>query len=93
MHVSSIVARMLSKFIKGFHGIYVNEARNVDMLACACALGVSSSFAAPIGGIFTVYCLQLLSSLQNFYYIVACEFLNVELFFFNLNLQHVSCKL
>lgn len=43
-------ARMLSKFIKGFQGIYVNEARNVDMLACACALGVSSSFAAPIGG-------------------------------------------
>uniref|UniRef100_A0A7M5X152 Chloride channel protein n=2 Tax=Clytia hemisphaerica TaxID=252671 RepID=A0A7M5X152_9CNID len=51
VHVSSIVARMLSKFIKGFHGIYVNEARNVDMLACACALGVSSSFAAPIGGV------------------------------------------
>ena len=43
-------ARMLSKFIKGFQGIYVNEARNVDMLSCACALGVSSSFAAPIGG-------------------------------------------
>ena len=50
MHISSMCARLLSKFIKGFQGIYVNEARNVDMLACACALGVSSSFAAPIGG-------------------------------------------
>ena len=29
----------------------MNEARNVDMLSCACALGVSSSFAAPIGGV------------------------------------------
>lgn len=51
VHISSMCARMLSKFIKGFQGIYVNEARNVDMLACACALGVSSSFAAPIGGV------------------------------------------
>ena len=48
---------MLSKFIKGFHGIYVNEARNTDMLACACALGVSSSFAAPIGGMFIMFLL------------------------------------
>jgi len=60
VHVSSIVARMLSKFIKGFHGIYVNEARNVDMLACACALGVSSSFAAPIGGWYYVFSLHFL---------------------------------
>ena len=30
--------------------MFQNESRNTDMLACACALGVSSSFASPIGG-------------------------------------------
>ena len=49
VHISSMLSRMLSKFIRPFRGIYANETRNVDMLSCACALGVSSSFASPIG--------------------------------------------
>ena len=49
VHISSMLSRMLSKFVRPFRGIYANETRNVDMLSCACALGVSSSFASPIG--------------------------------------------
>lgn len=68
VHISSIVARMLSKFIKGFHGIYVNEARNVDMLSCACALGVSSSFAAPIGGVlFSIEVTSTYFAVRNYW--------------------------
>eukprot|EP00112_Aurelia_sp_Birch-Aquarium-sp1_P022710 Seg65.8 transcript_id=Seg65.8/GoldUCD/mRNA.D3Y31 product="Chloride channel protein 2" protein_id=Seg65.8/GoldUCD/D3Y31 len=68
VHISSMVARMLSKFIKAFHGIYVNESRNTDMLACACAVGVSSSFAAPIGGVlFSIEVTSMYFAVRNYW--------------------------
>ncbi|XP_055916788.1 chloride channel protein 2 [Eupeodes corollae] len=51
VHIASIVARLLSKLITSFQGIYENESRNTEMLAAACAVGVGSCFAAPIGGV------------------------------------------
>ena len=36
---------------QGFKRIFSNETRNVEMLAAACAVGVSCTFAAPIGGV------------------------------------------
>lgn len=41
VHVASIVATLLSKFIDSFRGIYVNESRTDEMLAAACAIGNS----------------------------------------------------
>lgn len=32
--------------------VFQNEARNIEMLAAACAVGVGCCFAAPIGGQF-----------------------------------------
>ena len=29
-----------------------NESRNTEMLAAACAVGVSSCFGSPIGGVY-----------------------------------------
>jgi len=50
VHIASIVATLLSKLVTSFQGIYENESRNCEMLAAACAVGVASCFAAPIGG-------------------------------------------
>lgn len=50
VHIASITATLLSKLVTSFQGIYENESRNCEMLAAACAVGVASCFAAPIGG-------------------------------------------
>lgn len=50
VHIASITATLLSKLVTSFQGIYENESRNSEMLAAACAVGVASCFAAPIGG-------------------------------------------
>lgn len=55
MHIASIVAQLLSKMVTSFQGIYENESRNSEMLAAACAVGVGSCFAAPVGGIYFLF--------------------------------------
>ncbi|KAL7850881.1 hypothetical protein AOLI_G00212370 [Acnodon oligacanthus] len=49
VHVASLCAALLSKFMALFGGIYMNELRNTEMLSAACAVGVGCCFAAPIG--------------------------------------------
>ncbi|XP_030756628.1 chloride channel protein 2 isoform X2 [Sitophilus oryzae] len=51
VHIASITATLLSKLVTGFQGIYENESRTTEMLAAACAAGVASCFAAPVGGV------------------------------------------
>lgn len=51
VHIASIVSQLLSKIITSFQSIYENESRNTEMLAAACAVGVGSCFAAPVGGV------------------------------------------
>ncbi|XP_056229317.1 chloride channel protein 2-like isoform X8 [Seriola aureovittata] len=67
VHIASLCAALLSKFMSLFGGIYEepglvgikeasligmkNESRNIEMLAAACAVGVGCCFAAPIGGV------------------------------------------
>ena len=51
VHIASIVAQLLSKMITSFQGIFENESRNTEMLAAACAVGVGSCFASPVGGV------------------------------------------
>lgn len=50
VHIASIIATLMSKLVTSFKGIYENESRNSEMLAAACAVGVASCFASPIGG-------------------------------------------
>ena len=50
VHIASIVATLMSKLVTSFKGIYENESRNTEMLAAACAVGVSCCVGAPIGG-------------------------------------------
>ncbi|XP_075274340.1 chloride channel protein 2 isoform X2 [Opisthocomus hoazin] len=49
VHIASMCASLLSRFLSLFGGIYENKARNIEMLAAACAVGVGCCFAAPIG--------------------------------------------
>lgn len=47
VHIASIVAQLLSKLITSFQGIFENESRNTEMLAAACAVGVSFCIDYP----------------------------------------------
>lgn len=38
VHISSIVATLLSKLVASFQGIYENESRTSEMLSAACAV-------------------------------------------------------
>ncbi|XP_034115511.1 chloride channel protein 2-like isoform X1 [Drosophila albomicans] len=51
VHIASIVANLLSKMATPFRSIYQNESRSNEMLAAACALGLGTCFAAPIGAV------------------------------------------
>ncbi|XP_058600681.1 chloride channel protein 2c isoform X2 [Onychostoma macrolepis] len=50
VHVGSVCAALLSKFMSHFSSIYKNKARNEEMLTVGCAVGIGCCFAAPIGG-------------------------------------------
>ena len=51
VHIASIVATLLNKFLINFANTFDNESRTYEMLAAACAVGVACNFAAPIGGV------------------------------------------
>eukprot|EP00051_Salpingoeca_urceolata_P013556 m.170384 g.170384 ORF g.170384 m.170384 type:complete len:892 (+) comp17827_c0_seq2:442-3117(+) len=51
VHLASIVAEMMGRHVPMFRGIFANESRRLELLAAACAVGVASNFAAPIGGV------------------------------------------
>uniref|UniRef100_A0A915A943 Chloride channel protein n=1 Tax=Parascaris univalens TaxID=6257 RepID=A0A915A943_PARUN len=49
VHVGSIVANLISRFVRNFKSAYANESRSCEMLAAGCAAGVACTFSAPIG--------------------------------------------
>ncbi|KAL7080389.1 hypothetical protein ACQ4LE_000873 [Meloidogyne hapla] len=51
VHIASVVANQLSHCVHSFKGAYSNESQSFEMLAAACAVGVSSTFSAPVGGV------------------------------------------
>jgi len=55
VHVSSMVARSLCR-IKIFRGLWQNEMLRAQVLAAACAAGVSATFGTPVGGTFKGTC-------------------------------------
>lgn len=68
VHIASIVATLLSKLVTGFQGIYANESRTTEMLAAACAVGVASCFAAPVGGVlFSIEVTTVYFAVRNYW--------------------------
>lgn len=51
IHVAATVGTLISKLTASCNkGVYANESRYSEMLATACAVGVSCTFSAPVGG-------------------------------------------
>ncbi|KAJ6653841.1 hypothetical protein lerEdw1_008638 [Lerista edwardsae] len=68
VHIASLCASLLSKFLSLFGGIYENESRNIEMLAAACAVGVGCCFAAPIGGVlFSIEVTSTFFAVRNYW--------------------------
>ncbi|XP_057356644.1 chloride channel protein 2 isoform X3 [Manis pentadactyla] len=68
VHIASMCAALLSKFLSLFGGIYENESRNTEMLAAACAVGVGCCFAAPIGGVlFSIEVTSTFFAVRNYW--------------------------
>ncbi|XP_046448305.1 chloride channel protein 2-like isoform X1 [Daphnia pulex] len=68
VHIASIVATLMSKMVTSFKGIYENESRNSEMLAAACAVGVSCNFGAPIGGVlFSIEVTSVYFAIRNYW--------------------------
>ncbi|KAI1727826.1 voltage gated chloride channel domain-containing protein [Ditylenchus destructor] len=78
VHVASVVANLLSSMVQSLHGIaYANESRSSEMLAAACAVGVSSTFSAPIGGVlFSIEVTSVYFAVRNYwrgFFAAACS--------------------
>ncbi|XP_012312898.1 chloride channel protein 2 isoform X2 [Aotus nancymaae] len=68
VHIASMCAALLSKFLSLFGGIYENESRKTEMLAAACAVGVGCCFAAPIGGVlFSIEVTSTFFAVRNYW--------------------------
>ncbi|XP_071840808.1 chloride channel protein 2-like isoform X2 [Apostichopus japonicus] len=68
VHLASIVSTLLGKVIVSFRGVFQNESRNSEMLAAACAVGVSCNFAAPIGGVlFSIEVTSVYFAVRNYW--------------------------
>ncbi|XP_074447625.1 chloride channel protein 2 isoform X6 [Larus michahellis] len=68
VHIASMCAALLSRFLSLFGGFYENEARNIEMLAAACAVGVGCCFAAPIGGVlFSIEVTSTFFAVRNYW--------------------------
>ena len=51
VHIACIMAWQLMKKVPIFHSLYRNNALKRQIIDAACAVGVSATFAAPIGGV------------------------------------------
>lgn len=68
VHLASIIANQLIKLVPLFRKISLNEARRLEFLAAACAVGVASNFAAPIGGmLFSIEVTATYFAVRNYW--------------------------
>ena len=64
VHISSIITEQLLRHVPIFSGIKFNEARRLETLGAACAVGVASDFGAPIGGV--LFSIEVTSTYATF---------------------------
>uniref|UniRef100_A0A669F6M6 Chloride voltage-gated channel 1 n=1 Tax=Oreochromis niloticus TaxID=8128 RepID=A0A669F6M6_ORENI len=68
VHIASICAAVLSRFMSIFSGVYENGSHNQDLLVCACAVGVATCFGAPIGGVlFSIEVTSTYFAVRNYW--------------------------
>ncbi|KFP75092.1 Chloride channel protein 1, partial [Acanthisitta chloris] len=62
VHIASICAAVLSKFMSIFCGVYENMHRQLDLLVPACTVGVGCCFGAPLGGKWVLFSIEVTST-------------------------------
>ncbi|XDV39872.1 hypothetical protein PO909_009052 [Leuciscus waleckii] len=68
VHIASICAAVLSRVMSIFTGVYENSAHVQDLLVCACAVGVATCFAAPVGGVlFSIEVTSTYFAVRNYW--------------------------
>uniref|UniRef100_A0ABI7Y8V6 Chloride channel protein n=2 Tax=Felis catus TaxID=9685 RepID=A0ABI7Y8V6_FELCA len=68
VHIASICAAVLSKFMSMFCGVYETVSGRLDLLVPACAVGVGCCFAAPIGGVlFSIEVTSTYFAVRNYW--------------------------
>ncbi|XP_062847547.1 chloride channel protein 1 [Trichomycterus rosablanca] len=68
VHIASICAAVLSRLMSFFTGVYENSTHVQDLLVCACAVGVGTCFAAPVGGVlFSIEVTSTYFAVRNYW--------------------------
>nr|XP_054597009.1 chloride channel protein 1 isoform X1 [Nothobranchius furzeri] len=68
VHIASICAAVLSRFMSIFSGVYESDTHKMDLLVCACSVGVATCFAAPIGGVlFSIEVTSTYFAVRNYW--------------------------
>ncbi|XP_039550324.1 chloride channel protein 1 isoform X2 [Pimephales promelas] len=68
VHIASICAAVLSRVMSIFTGVYENSTHVQDLLVCACAVGVATCFAAPVGGVlFSIEVTSTYFAVRNYW--------------------------
>ncbi|XP_028831008.1 chloride channel protein 1 isoform X1 [Denticeps clupeoides] len=68
VHIASICAAVLSKIMSIFTGVYESTSHVQDLLVCACAVGVATCFAAPVGGVlFSIEVTSTYFAVRNYW--------------------------
>ncbi|XP_064385075.1 chloride channel protein 2-like [Halichondria panicea] len=68
VHLACIIANLMNKIITTVNTVFSNEAHNNELLAAACAVGVSCNFAAPIGGVlFSIEVTSTYFAVRNYW--------------------------
>uniref|UniRef100_A0A8C9VDP5 Chloride voltage-gated channel 1 n=1 Tax=Scleropages formosus TaxID=113540 RepID=A0A8C9VDP5_SCLFO len=74
VHIASICAAVLSKIMSIFSGVYevsrglTKTPTTKDLLVCACAVGVATCFAAPVGGVlFSIEVTSTYFAVRNYW--------------------------
>ncbi|KAK9880654.1 hypothetical protein WA026_011893 [Henosepilachna vigintioctopunctata] len=68
VHMSSIITSLYGRLISKMRCFDLEEIRKTEMLAAACAVGVATTFAAPIGGVlFSVEVTTSYFAIRNYF--------------------------
>ncbi|XP_053289339.1 chloride channel protein 1 [Pleuronectes platessa] len=68
VHIASICAAVLSRFMSIFSGIYENPYGYTDILTVGCAVGVGCCFGTPLGGVlFSIEVTSTYFAVRNYW--------------------------
>uniref|UniRef100_A0A8C9Y4F0 Chloride voltage-gated channel 1 n=1 Tax=Sander lucioperca TaxID=283035 RepID=A0A8C9Y4F0_SANLU len=68
VHIASICAAVLSRFMSIFSGVYENHYGYTDILTVGCAVGVGCCFGTPLGGVlFSIEVTSTYFAVRNYW--------------------------